>query len=541
MILKTSNKGGAELNIQFQPNSKNRTGEIVDAIMRAEPGSTISFSYGRYDFYREGAFPWYLTPPCNTNSDKQVIFPLIGKKNLTIDGNGSEFLFHDRLFPFSLWQSNGITFKNFSIDFSFPRYCQAYLKENTDDGLLLEFEDRYQASVSKNGNLCFLAGTELFSTAERRFFLKQENYVCYLTAGEYFYENTGLPAEVFYCRAEQTKNEIFLRKSLESKSALPFEVGKPLIISYDENRENDVFFLDSCSEIKVENVRIFRGAGMGIVGRCCHNVSLEKFVIAPHPGELYSTTADGILLTNFTGDLRLTDCLIKDTMDDGINVHGYYTRVEKIVSKNRALVRLIHPSQAGTNVYKPQDRLVICSAETLDEIGCCTVIDSFIQDDLHLIQLTFAEEIIEKIKPGDMLDNPDRTPRTILKNCTFDHALHLRLCSSQETIVNGCTFRNSNGLRLDDLMKYWYASGRVRNVEIQNCTFSGNEIGIGSTMERYEETGVRHENVRIHHNHFSGNKQDIVLNDVDGAEIYENTFDEPGKITFHRCEHITSI
>ena len=110
------------MNIQFHPNGENRTGEIVQAILDAPPGSTIRFSKGRYDFYREGAFSWYLTPPCNANSDKQVIFPLIGKKKLTIDGGGSDFLFHDRLFPFSLWQSSEITLKNFSIDFSFPRF-----------------------------------------------------------------------------------------------------------------------------------------------------------------------------------------------------------------------------------------------------------------------------------------------------------------------------------------------------------------------------------------------------------------------------------
>ena len=510
----------------------------MQAILDAPPGSTIRFSKGRYDFYREGAFSWYLTPPCNANSDKQVIFPLIGKKKLTIDGGGSEFLFHDRLFPFSLWQSSEITLKNFSIDFSFPRFCQASILENTEDGLLLKIEDRYQASVSEAGNLCFLAGTELFSTAERRFFLKQGNRVCYLTAGEYFYENTGLPAEVFYCRVEMTKDGILLRKNPASTFAPSFESGKPLIISYDENRENDVIFLDNCSDIRLEKVRIFRGAGMGVVGRCCHNVSLDTFVIAPHPGELYATTADGVLLTNFTGELRLTDCLIKDTMDDGINVHGFYTRVEKILSKNRALVRLVHPSQAGTNVYKPLDRVVICSAETLDEIGCCTVTESFIQNDLHFIRLTFAEEIIDKLKPGDIFDNPDRTPRTILKNCIFDNALHLRLCSAQETIVDGCTVRNCNGLKFDVLMRFWYASGRVRNAEIKNCTFLGNKVGIGSTMERCEKTGVRHETVRIHHNQFSGNKQDIALNDVDGAEIYENTFEEPAKIAFHRCAHI---
>lgn len=78
-----------------------------------------------------------------------------------------------------------------------------------------------------------------------------------------------------------TKDGILLRKNPASTFAPSFETGKPLIISYDENRENDVIFLDNCSDIRLEKVRIFRGAGMGVVGRCCHNVSLDTFVIAP--------------------------------------------------------------------------------------------------------------------------------------------------------------------------------------------------------------------------------------------------------------------
>ena len=95
------------MNIQFHPNGENRTGEIVQAILDAPPGSTIRFSKGRYDFYREGAFSWYLTPPCNANSDKQVIFPLIGKKIESM-----------------VLESITATFKKNA------KYCQDYLREN---------------------------------------------------------------------------------------------------------------------------------------------------------------------------------------------------------------------------------------------------------------------------------------------------------------------------------------------------------------------------------------------------------------------------
>lgn len=51
-------------------------------------------------------------------------------KNLTIDGQGSEFVFYGRMIPVSLLRSENCVLKNFSIDFEQPHIAQVQVVEN---------------------------------------------------------------------------------------------------------------------------------------------------------------------------------------------------------------------------------------------------------------------------------------------------------------------------------------------------------------------------------------------------------------------------
>ena len=68
------------------PDRRNRTGEIVEALRTAPDGSVIRFEPGIYDFFADDAFSGYFCPSCNKSSDKKVIFPVLRKKNITLDG-----------------------------------------------------------------------------------------------------------------------------------------------------------------------------------------------------------------------------------------------------------------------------------------------------------------------------------------------------------------------------------------------------------------------------------------------------------------------
>ena len=128
------------------PHIEGNTTQYVVNILRSLSGTeevTICFEKGTYFFNKEGCVAKEIPVGYLSKSVKQIIFLLEKMENLTIDGNGSTFIFTDRLFPFALLNCKNITLKNFIIDFSFCRYCQGKVLSTDDKGFELAI-DRLQ-------------------------------------------------------------------------------------------------------------------------------------------------------------------------------------------------------------------------------------------------------------------------------------------------------------------------------------------------------------------------------------------------------------
>lgn len=75
-------------------------------------------------------------------------------KDVIIDGNGSEFVFHGRMLPLALVGCDGCVLKNFSIDFAVPHISQAEIVAN--DTLTGTVDFRFEPYVhfrAENGRL----------------------------------------------------------------------------------------------------------------------------------------------------------------------------------------------------------------------------------------------------------------------------------------------------------------------------------------------------------------------------------------------------
>ncbi len=510
--------------IDFEPNGKNRTPEVVRALLHAQDGTTLRFKKGVYDFWAEGACKGYFCPGCNRSSDKKVVFPLLRLNDITVDGGGAQFIFHDRLFPIIAQSCAGVTLKNFSIDFSFPRCCEAAVTEIDEDGFTLAIDgEKYDYGVSPGGNFFIRAGGALFSTCERKMFLEQPRgkgvHCFFLLAGKTFAADETLPAGMLRCIAEKRPGGVYFRRNADCGFDPGVVPGK-IFISYDERRDNDVMFFDTDSRVHIENVTIYRGAGMGVVGQCCEDMTVKGLTITPHEGESFSTTADGMLLTNFSGRLTVENCRIEHTMDDAMSVHGFYSRVERVTAPNKAAVRMQHISQGGINVYFPGDRVCVTDSDGTRETGSAVVRDSCIEDDPYLIFLEFEEDIAELLHPGDYIENPDRTPETVIRSNVFTDFPNLRLGSAKKTVFENNIVRNCSRVLVNDLMRYWHASGRAHDVEIKGNLFE-NMYGVGVVMER-PEGDVRHENVRVVDNVFRNCECALDAERVDGLVFRGN-------------------
>ncbi len=517
--------------IHFSPNGKNRTPDVVQALLHAQDGTVLYFENGIYDFYEDGCYEGYFCPSCNRSSDKKVVFPLLSLRGISIEGDNAEFLFHDKLFPFIIQNCKTVSLHGFSIDFAFPRCLIAKVEKVDETGIQLSVDRKqYDYYVNTDGNLCVKASGKLFSNCERRFsFVKYGALHCFIASGKRYYDDNGnnLPSNVLFYNALETENGFCLQYTDETTFKPHVEPGWMIQICFDTYRDNDVFFLENSSNISFDTVRVFTGEGMGIIGQCCENIRINQFTIAPHTSDewAYATTADGILLTNCTGTVQIENSLIDRSKDDAMSIHGFYTKVERIVSPTKVLTRLMHMSQGGTNIYRKGDVLHISDGSSMDEIATATVVEAYLQDDPYLVYVEFDSDITEIIHPGDYLDNPDRTPEIIVRNCTFHNAHCIRFSSSKPTVFENNFMDGMAGLVLNDLMRFWYVSGCARDVMIRRNRFENMNCAIQIIMERLGTTHMKHHNISIEENAFVNCHQALQAESVDTLIFRNNELD----------------
>lgn len=90
-------------------NGKNSTSKLSEVLKKIKNETkyndsvVVKFKKGRYDFYPEGAaIKTYYVSNHDQNNPKTVGIALEQFKNLTIEGNGADLMFHGRMLPVAL-------------------------------------------------------------------------------------------------------------------------------------------------------------------------------------------------------------------------------------------------------------------------------------------------------------------------------------------------------------------------------------------------------------------------------------------------------
>lgn len=512
------------------------TAEVLSALDKTEKdkNNIIKFEKGVYHFRRENAFRDYFCPVYNPNGYKYVHFPLLGKANVTIDGDGAVFMFHDRVYPFITQCSENITYKNFTVDFSFARYAYVSVIKSDDSGFKLKVvQNNLTYNVEKNHNLTFISGSDRICTGEKRFFLqnltRQSN--CYLLAGE-TKDPLINPATILVFTDAYDEGENTLSfKYLPGSNHFDCSEGDTAVLSFDQNRENSVFYLEDSKNITFENVTVSRGAGFGILATVTENIHIDgcSFQIPEErkKTEIISVTADLIHFMHCSGTVLIENSVFEDCLDDAVNIHGQYMRVKNILSDNSAEIEFCHQSHACRTLYKKGDLLTVSDGKTMLEKGNVTVIsESQICDGGNLL-VTFSENIRDLLSPGDYIENPTRMPVIIFRNNSVSRCPHIRISSSKYMEVSSNDLRlGGTGVYIADLFSYWFESGRVHSVLIEKNRFEdltshGTADGIEITSNR--PGGYNHENIIIRNNEFKMQKGfAICAENVDSLTLKNN-------------------
>ncbi len=538
--------------ILIPASNENATVLFRDALKKCVAGkeNVIRFENSVYHFSREGAYCGMFYPIYNQKSEKYVNFPLFGVENLTIDGNGATFLFEDRVYPFIAQNAKNLSFQNFTVDFSFPRYCNTRVEHADENGFSLRIlQDDLDCWVNEKGNVVFRSGSDFMSTGKKKYFLQSNKDHCYLITGETNADVSYLAAKLV--TADAAKDGSLLSFTYTTEERLICEPGDLLTLSFDEDRENSVFFLEECKNVRFDHVSIIRGAGFGILAQLSDNITIENCVMAipenRKKSERISITADLIHMVHCTGTIRIENNRLEDCLDDAINIHGQYMRMKKFLSADRVELEFCHPTHGCRKLYEPGDRLVVSDPESFLEKTQLIVrsVNTEIDGKNIKMQLQFTENLPECVSPGDLLENPECMPVILIRNNRILRCPHIRLSSSRYMEVSGNQLElTCCGVYISDLEEYWFESGRVKNVLIEKNHFldsSAAGLADGVTMEH--STGnceeYYHENITIRDNVFElKNGTTIHAKNVDGLMLQNNTFLSGKPVEIMNCKNI---
>ena len=527
----------------------NMTPVLRDILDKAPANTVISFEEAEYHFYREGCLVGDFYPSNNAGGSKEVVFPLLNKKNLTLDGNGASFLFHGRLFPFILQGCEQVTLRDFSVDFAFPRAYRADVLEAGKQYLELQIDkEKYPYEIA-DGELiyCLEEGkfqpvdTYLFNVdakpgrmyGERPVFYQMVHLVTRekeRTFADDKLETTAVPAG---------KNRIrFWYK--EGSNKMFYEKGDRLALHFEPDRRNDTFFLEDCRKIMFDGVKIYRGCGMGIVAQLCEDIKLTKLHIGCRKDreDVISTTADAIMLIDCTGKVTLDHSYIAQSLDDGVNVHGTYLPIES-ANGHILTCRLGHREQEGFNPLKAGERIAVADGRTLETLAELTVAETALGPDRKQIEARVCQPVPETVKAGDLIYNLDRMPELEFTENEFYQVPSLLFGSGKRSyFARNRVNTRLEALRLGDLAGDWYEASRKKELIVEENVFDhcaewySSSPVISAFESLHQESPKRdiHQNLIFRKNRFSGVNQKLFsLECCTDVAIEGNTYESTGE------------
>lgn len=497
----------------------------------------ILFPKGDYHFYADKAFGKYHAITNHDNSYKYFAFPIIGGKNIEIDGGGSTFWFHGVVTPFLIEQSQNVSLKNFSVDWAEPFYVQGtvvasdsakkYMDLKFTDFSKLKLEGDRLAIETNGIYLPFLGESMVFDPTTKAVAYKAQDY---------------LPVDRSKrLKATKLSNDTYRMTGNFAKRPAPEGLIYVFKGVNGSNRFAPAIHLTDSRDFKANDITIHHAGGMGLVGEKSENIHIDNFnVVLPQGSErIVSTTADATHFCNCKGTLIIENCTFENMLDDATNVHGTYIRVAEVKSPRVVAANIVHYQQAGYNFAAVSDVVRFVESETILPIGDNRVV-GVERINASYCLISFEKDIPATLKVGDGIENITWYPQLTFRNNIVrnNRARSILISTPNETLIEGNTFSSMmTSILFEGDLDFWFESGAVSNVVIRNNTFLDNCYGgnKGSVIwinphQRRTIAGQPYErNIVIENNSFRTFDPSIVdARSVGGLIIRNNTIEASG-------------
>ncbi|WP_435314738.1 right-handed parallel beta-helix repeat-containing protein [Cellulophaga fucicola] len=543
---------------------KDATPNVLARILNAdkEPISEIKFEKGTYHFYPDLGLEKFVHISNHNDVVIKTAFPILNFKDLTIDGQGSTFIFHGRMIPFLIDNSTNITVKNVSVDWAESFHSEATIvannkEENTFD---IKISDEYPYEI-RDKQLIFVkeyyehdfGQAILYDPVRKAISFNTEAYTSLalykkvnvsrnLDKIQYKYPTDNLEPDKRIIGRESSvifkELEPGIVRVYNHKKKLP-EVGK-IIVSKGEqqyNRLAPAFRVANTVGFLANNVNVHHAGGMGLIAENSENLTLDSFNVTASKGRMVSTSADATHFVGCRGQVIIKNSTFSNQLDDATNVHGTYQIIQDIKDEYTLGIRMGHFQQQGFIIGR-----------TNDKIGFLRLSNSFFpfaENSIKSIQkinsryqiITFNEKLPVNIKVGDLIENLDAYPELTVENCIIknNRARGLLISTPRKTVIKNNFFSTEmEGILIPVESGHWYESGSASDLLItgntfQDCQHSGFNRGVirFDTDDDNENTAFK--NIRIENNVFNQFDNLILqVKNTDGLLFTKNTITNSG-------------
>ena len=523
--------------VPFDSNVKDYTPVVVE-ILKSHPKGNVRICFGKglYPFYPEQGTREFLTLSNNDSGDKRIAFLIKDMRNVTIEGNGSDFMFHGSMVPFAVKESSNVTIKGVSVDYDYPWTFEGTVLSSDPASRSFTVKVFPDTKYRIEGDRLFFGGYDweypmgesiLFDPKTHRPFFDTCAYDHGYWSGEMGARDLG-DGVVEFTR-------------LSARDVPP--VGSV----WDDkgptglNRRFPAMAVLSSKNINIENVHIYRSGGMGLIAEYSENISVKGFSTAAHEGSprMVTTSADATHFVSCNGKITIENSLFESMLDDAANIHGIYMLVDSVLSSNTLRAHFGHFQQVGDQFADEGDVISFVDKSNLRPVGSGRI-RSIDKSDLKAYIIETDFDLGGVADPTNIaLENISRGADVTIRNCTvrYNRARSLLLSTYGDVLVEDCDFASQmSGICVSGDANFWYESGRTKNIVIRNNKFTDLAIGANGPQAILQidpeiPTKTRGNNFHYHSSvTFTGNivetfdSQIIYARSVGTLDISDNIF-----------------
>lgn len=453
-----------------KPNSFADATVSVQKAIEAAKGNqqtTIIFPDGRYDFWPDSAAEthYYIS---NTSSEKE--FPvkkqkggllLKNLKNVTIQGNGSLFVFHGKMIAWVIDSCENINIKNIKVDYERPGMSEMTIQDVTSSSVT--------ATIHPDSKYAILNGK--LEWYGEKWVTRNHHAVLAKPQKEALYHSTWQP----FLNSEAI--EIAPLTVIFTGDFSKFKADKGDVLTIrDRYRDYVGAFHNRSKNIFLDSVQIFFMHGLGVVSQFCENLHYKNVYIEPekNSGRVIASSADGLHFSGCRGHISIDHCRFSGLQDDPVNVHGTYLKVTGIISPTTLKLQFKHHQTYGFLPFIAGDSVAYVHPSSLQIFSTGVIKKSQLINERE-VMVELQQAVSKQLKIGDALENISWTPSLHVSNSRFAGTVSRGLIfkTRRNVLVENNEFYHTgmHAILIRTDATDWYESGPVMNAIIRNNRF----------------------------------------------------------------------